>query len=101
MITRRRRRLVAFSHHDPAYVLEHLAAVRLATGRAYEDDAGLTARIFLEPNDFGLCIESVSGIDGRENAAGGITEIGNPVERDVRYRLSQNDLENEQIIHPP
>src|SRR5207247_10301869 len=98
MITRRRRRLVAFSHHDPAHVLEHLAAVRLATGRAYEDDAGLAARIVLEPNDFGLGIKSVSGIDRRENAAGGIAEIGDGVERDVRYRLAEHDVEDEEII---
>jgi hypothetical protein len=98
MITRRRRRLVALSHHDPAYVLEHLAAVRLATGRAYEDDAGLAARIFLEPDDLRLGIESVAGMDRRENAAGGIAEIGNRVERDVRYGLAEHDVEDEEII---
>src|SRR5215468_960575 len=98
MITRRWGRLVALSHHDPAYVFEHLTAVRLATGRAHEDDAGLAARILLEPNDFGLGIKSVSGIDRRENAAGGIAEIGDGVERDVRYRLAEHDVEDEEII---
>src|ERR1700730_157432 len=98
MIARRRRCLVALSHHDPAHVLEHLAAVRLATGRAYEDDAGLAARIFLEPDDLGLGIKSVSGIDRRENAASGIAEIGDGVERDVRYRLAEHDVEDEEII---
>src|SRR5262249_6486856 len=43
MIAGRRRRFIALSHHDPAHVLEHLAAIRLATGRAHEDDAGLAA----------------------------------------------------------
>src|SRR5690348_17934918 len=98
MITRRRRRFVALSHHDPAYVLEHLAAVRLATGRAHEDDPGLAARILFEPNDFGLGIKSVSGIDRRKSAAGGIAEIGNRVERDVRYGLAEHGVEDEEII---
>src|SRR5262249_15195850 len=98
MITGRRRRLVALTYHDPADVLEHLAAVRLATGRAHEDDAGLAARILLEPNDLGLGIESVSGIDRHEQAAGGIAEIGDRVERDVRYGLAEHDVEDEEII---
>src|SRR5262249_46885614 len=98
MITRRRRRLVALSHHDPAYVFEHLAAVRLATGRAHEDDAGLAARILLEPDDLGFGIESVAGIDRRENAAGGIAEIGNRVERDGRDGLAEYDVEEEEIV---
>src|SRR5262249_47817492 len=98
MITRRRGRLVALSHHDAAYVFEHLAAVPLATGRAHEDDAGLAARILLEPDDLGLGIKSVSGIDRREDTAGGVAEIGDGVERDVRYRLAKHDVEDEKVI---
>src|SRR5262249_60273971 len=100
MITRRRRRLVALSHHDPAYVFEHLTAVRLATGRAHEDDAGLAARILLEPNDFGLGIKSVSRIDRREDAAGGIAEDGDGGEREVRDRRAKPNRENQEHIRP-
>src|SRR5262249_21979171 len=83
---------------DRAYVRERLAAVRLAPGRAHEDDAGLAARILLEPDDLGLGIERVAGVDRRENAAGGIAEIGNRVERDVRYGLAEHDVEDQEII---
>ena len=55
--------LIALSHHDPAHVLEHLCAVRLATGRAHEHDAGLAARIFLQPDHLGLGVQRVARID--------------------------------------
>src|SRR5215471_14898539 len=43
VILRHRRCLIALAHYDPAHVLDHLAAVRLAAGRAHEDDTGFTA----------------------------------------------------------
>src|SRR5262249_52829148 len=39
-----------------------------------------------------------AGIDRRENTAGGIAEIGNRVERDVRYGLAEHDVEDEEIV---
>src|SRR5262245_42882025 len=43
-------------------------------------------------------MESVAGIDRCENTAGGIAEIGNRVERDVRYGLAEHDVEDEEIV---
>src|SRR5207244_2999028 len=60
---RRRRALVALSHHDPAYVFEHPRAVCLApAGRTHVDDAGLAVRIFPEPDDFRDSAERVARI---------------------------------------
>src|SRR5260370_12097639 len=49
MIAAGRGCLIALSHHDPAHVLEHFCAVRLATGRAHEHDTCPAARILLAP----------------------------------------------------
>src|SRR5260370_180815 len=59
---------------------------------------GVGGRILLESSECGLGIKSGSGIGGTENAAGGIAEIGNRVERDVRYGLAEHDVEDEEII---
>ena len=67
--------LVAFAQHHPAHVFQHLGAVLPAAGRAHEHDAGLAARVLLEPDDLGGRIEGVARIDRGEEAAARIALV--------------------------
>ena len=96
---RRRRRLVAFAHHHPAREIEHGLAVLIGAARAHIDDTGLLVGIFLQPDHFRHRIERVAGIDGFEEVAIGIAEIGHGVERNVRHRLAEHHVENQEIVN--
>ena len=66
--------------------------------RAHEHDAGLAVGIFLQPDHFGDGAERVAGIDRREKAAIGITEIGDRIQRDIRHGLAEHDMEHQQVV---
>ena len=89
----RGRRLVALAHHHPARIVEHGVAVLVEAARAHIDDAGLAVGILLQPDHLRHRIERVAGIDGFEEAAIGIAEIGHGIERDVRHGLAEHHVE--------
>jgi hypothetical protein len=98
VVARRRRALVALSHHHPAHVFQHRRAVLLAAARAHIDDAGLAIGILLQPDDLGRGAERVAGKHRGQELAAGVAEIGHGVERDVRHGLAEHDVENQEIV---
>ena len=94
----RRRVLVALAHHHPAAILEHHLAVLIAAGRAHVDGAGLLVGVLLEPDDLGRRRQRIAGIDGLQEAAVGVAEVGDGIERDFRRRLAEHDVEGQQIV---
>ena len=99
MIAGHGRGFIALSHHHPADIFEHLAAVLPAAGRAHEHDAGLAAGILLETDHLGHRVEGIAGIDRREHPEGGVAEIGDGVERDIRHGLAEHDVKDEEVVH--
>ena len=91
-------RFVAFTHHHPADIFEHRHAVLLAAGRAHIDDAGLAARILLQPDHFGERGEGVARKNRAAEIAAGIAEIGYGIERDVGDGLAEDDVEHQKIV---
>ena len=91
-------RLVAFAHHHPARIVEHRVAGLIEAARAHIDDAGLAVGILLQPDHLRHRIQRVAGIDGFEEAAIGIAEIGHGVERDIGHGLAEHHVENQQIV---
>ena len=98
VITRRRRRFVAFAHHHPADVFEDGGAVLIEAGRSHVDDAGLAARIFLEADDLRQRAQRIPGIDRSAEITTGVAEIGDGIERDVGDGLAEHDVKHEQIV---
>ena len=43
-------------------------------------------------------LERIARIDGDEKAAGRVAEIGHRIQRDIRHRLAEDDVEHEQIV---
>src|ERR1700722_12830339 len=94
----RGRSRVPFAHHHPADVIDDFGAMLIEAARARIDDSAFAIGIFLEPDDFRGSRQRIAGIDGRKEAAGGIAEIGDGVERNVGDGLAENDMEGEQIV---
>ena len=94
----RRRAVVALAHHHPAHVVDHGLAALVEAPRAHIDDAALPVRVLLEADHLGDRRQRVARIDGLEEAAVGVAEIGDGVERDVRHRLAEHDVEGEQVV---
>ena len=91
-------RRIAFVDHDPAHIGEHqLARLVIAFG-ADIDDAGLPVGILLEPDHLREGGQGRARIDGFDEAALGIAEIGHRIERDVRHGLAEHGVEDEQIV---
>ena len=70
----------------------------VAAGRADIDDAGLAVGVLLQADDLGVVDERVAGKDRLQEAAIGIAEIGDGIERDVGHRLAEHDVEDQQIV---
>ena len=98
MIPGRGRFLIALAHHDPTGVLEHFAAVLLAAGRTHINDAGLAARVLLEPDHLRDRVQGVAGIDRSKETTFGIAEIGDGIERDVGNSLAEDDVKHQEIV---
>ena len=98
MVAGRGRGFVALSHHHPAHVFEHRAAVLFGARRAHIDDAGLAVGIFLQPDDFRKRAQRVARIERRAEIASGIAEIGDRIERDVGHGLAEHDVKHQQIV---
>ena len=62
------------------------------------DDAGLAVRVLLETDDFGVRAQRLAGIDLLQEAPLGIAEIGDGVLRDVRDRLAEYGVEDEEVV---
>ena len=95
---RRGRGLVVLPHHHPPNVGQYGDAVLVHAVGAQINDPGIAARIFAQAEDFGGRRERVAGIDGRQKAAIGIAEVRDRIERDVRHRLAEDDVEDDQIV---
>jgi hypothetical protein len=99
---RRGDRRVALVDHDPAHVVEHRLAVLVDPDRVHVDDAGATVGVLLEPDDLGRGGQGVARVDGHAENARGIPEVGDRIERHVRHRLAEDDVEDEHRVqrHP-
>src|SRR3546814_86249 len=84
---------------DPAHVLDHRLVMLVHAAAAHGDHAGLAVGILLEADDLALRRERVAGIDRRQEAAVGIAEVGDRVQRDIRHRLAEHHVEGEQVVH--
>ena len=90
--------LIAFSHHHPAHVFEHDLAMLVAPGRAHVDGARFLLEFSLRPMTSDT-VDSVSPrIDRLQEAAVGITEVGDSVERDVGHGLAEHHVKDEQVV---
>jgi hypothetical protein len=67
-------------------------------GGAHIDRARLAVGILLEANDFGHSRQRVARKHRLQEPAIGIAQIGNGIERDIRHRLAEDDVEREQVI---
>ncbi len=62
------------------------------------DDAALPIGILPEADHLGDGGERVARIDGLEEASLRVAEIGDGVQRNVRHRLAEDDMEGEQVV---
>ena len=62
------------------------------------DDAGLAVGILLEANHRRAGAERVARKDRRAEATVRVTQVGDGVERDVRHRLAEHDVEHQQVV---
>ena len=89
---------IALAHHHPAHIFENGLAALVEAARADIDDAALAVGVFLQTDDLRSRVERVAGIDRLQEAAVGVAEIGDRVERDVGHRLAEHDMKGEQIV---
>ena len=62
------------------------------------DDAALLVRVFLEPDDLRGRRQCIACEHRLREPAIGVAEISDRVERDVRHRLAEHDMEGEQVV---
>ena len=96
--SRGRRGLIALAHHDPPAILQNNLARLIAPGRADINRSSLLIRILFEPDNFRHRRQRVARIDRFHEAAIGVAEIGNRVERDVRRRLAEDNVEHQHVV---
>ena len=89
---------VTLSHHHPAHVIDDRLAALIGPFRAHIDNATLPVRVLLEPDHLRNGRERIAGKNRLQKPAIGIAEIGDRVQRDVRHRLAEHDMEGEQIV---
>ena len=94
-------REIALSHHHPAHVFDDRLAALVESARAHIDDAALLVRVFLEADHLRDGGQRVARIDRLQEAAIGVAEIGDGVERDVGHGLAEHDMEREQVVDWP
>ena len=94
----RRGACIAFSHHHPAHVVDHRLTALIEALRAHKDHAALPVRILLEPDHLRNGGQRIARKDRLQEPAIGIAEISDRVQRDVRHRLAEYDMEGEQIV---
>ena len=95
---RRRARRVALGNHDPAHELEDLAAVLFGRARAHVDRAAPAGGVLLEADHLGAGGQGVAGVEQRPEAAIGIAEICDRVQRDVRHAAPERQMEGQEIL---
>src|SRR5262245_23164596 len=93
-----RRRGLAFAHHHPAHELKDILPARLAARRADIDDARPAVGIYPKTTDFRGGRQRVAGIDGRQEAALGVAQIGNGIEGNIRNAFAEHDMEDHEIV---
>ncbi len=85
-------------NHDPAVVLEHGLAVLIGANRLDPHDTGLAIAVFLLADDFGDRTHGVSWVDWRKKPHPCVAEVRDRIERDIVDRLSEHDVEGEQVV---
>ncbi len=93
-----RRAGLALAHQNPARIAQHDLVALVAADRADIDDAGIARRGLLQPDHLRGRRERVARIDRLEEAPIGIAEIGDGIERNVRHRLAEDDVKDEQVV---
>ena len=93
-----RRAGLALAHQHPTRIAQHDRVVLVTADRANIDDAGIARRGLLQPDHLRRGRERIAGIDRLEEAPIGIAEIGDGIERDIRHRLAEDDMEHEQVV---
>jgi hypothetical protein len=89
---------VAFSDHHPADVIDDRLAPLIEALRTHVDDAGLPVRVLFEPDHLRNGGERIAGKNRPQEPAIGVAKIRDRIQRHVRHRLAEYDMEGEQII---
>ena len=89
---------IALVHHHPAHIVEHHLAALVDTGGAHPDDAARLVGILAQAQHRRMRRQRVAGIDRHAPAEFRVAEIGDGVQRDVRHRLADDDVEDEKVV---
>ena len=95
---RRRARLVALAHQDPAAVAQHLLAHLVGAEGAHVDDAAVAGRGLLQADHLALGLEAVARVDRHAEEALGVAQVGHGVQRDVGDGLAEDQVEDQEVV---
>jgi hypothetical protein len=94
-----RRRRLPLANHDPAAVVEGDLPTLIDPAGAHKNDAGLAIAVLFQANHRRIGAERITRIDRVAKTAGRVAEVGDGIERDVRYGPAKDHVEGEQVVH--